>query len=90
MFHNSIWRAKPTIAPPRGDGTGVTSKIGFHAFFCKHWAPFFEVKQRLAPFSGILPRFSTNQNIAARLRHHWKGTSLFSLVGRYPYEGERL
>jgi len=31
-------------------------------FFCKHWTPFFEVKQRWAPFlpwfSGILPRFS--------------------------------
>jgi len=44
----------------------VTSKKGLHVFFCKPWAPFFEVKQRWAPFllgfSGILPRFSGNQN----------------------------
>jgi len=24
---------------------GVTSKKGLHVFFCKPWAPFFEVKQ---------------------------------------------
>jgi len=33
--------------------------------FCKPWAPFFEIKQRWVPFSpgfsGILPRFGTNQ-----------------------------
>jgi len=44
----------------------VTSKIGLHVFFCKPWAPFFEVKQRRAPilrgFSGMLPRFSADQN----------------------------
>ena len=44
---------------------GVTSKNG-HVFFCKPWALFFEVKQRWAPFlrglSGMLPRFSANQN----------------------------
>jgi len=28
---------------------------GLHLFFCKHWAPFLEVKQRWAPF---FPRFS--------------------------------
>jgi len=32
-----------------------------HLFFCKPWAPFFEVKQRWVPFlprfSGILPRY---------------------------------
>ena len=37
-----------------------------HVYFCKHWAPFFEIKERWAPFvpwfSGILPGFSTNQN----------------------------
>jgi len=35
-------------------------KNGLHLFFCKRWAPFFEVKQGWAPvllgFSGILPR----------------------------------
>ena len=45
---------------------GVTSKKGLHMFFCKPWAPFFEFKQRWALFlrglSGLLPRFSTNQN----------------------------
>jgi len=39
---------------------GVTSKKR-HVFFCKPWAPFFEVKQRSAPFlrgfSGMLPSF---------------------------------
>jgi len=44
----------------------VTSKNGLHVFFCKPWAPFFEVKQRRAPilrgFSGMLPRFSADQN----------------------------
>jgi len=29
---------------------GVTSKNGLNLFFCKRWAPFFEVKQRWAPF----------------------------------------
>jgi len=37
-----------------------------HVFFCKPWAPFFEVKQCWAPFlcgfSGMLPRFSANHN----------------------------
>jgi len=43
-------------------------KNGLHFFFCKPWVPFFEVKQRWAPFlpkfsgilfgfSGILPKF---------------------------------
>ena len=51
----------------------VTPKKVLIVFFCKRWAPFFEVKQRWGPFlpgfSGILPRFprilykfSTNQN----------------------------
>jgi len=44
---------------------GVTSKKAF-MFFCKRWAPFFEVKQHWAPFlprfSGIFPGLSTNQN----------------------------
>jgi len=49
------------------------SKRGFHVFFCKHWVPFFEVKQSRVPFLPgfswilprflrILPKFSTNQN----------------------------
>jgi len=37
-----------------------------HMFFCKAWAPFYEVKQHWAPFlpwfSGIWTRFSANQN----------------------------
>ena len=52
---------------------GMTSKSGLLVFFCKRWAPFYEIKQRWAPFlpgfSEILPRFSrivreisTNQN----------------------------
>ena len=45
---------------------GVTSKNGLHVFFCKPWAPIFETKQLWTPFltgfSGILPRFSANQN----------------------------
>jgi len=45
----------------------VTSKNGFHLFFCEPWSPFFEVKQCRAPFlpkfSRILPGFSTYQNI---------------------------
>jgi len=45
---------------------GVASKKGFHIFFCKPWARFFEVKQRWAPclrgLSRMLPRFSENQN----------------------------
>jgi len=45
---------------------GVTSKKGLYVFFCTPWAPFFEIKRRWAPFltgfSGILPRFSANQN----------------------------
>jgi len=40
---------------------GVTSTKGLHVLFCKRWAPFFEIKQRLASllpgFSGILFRF---------------------------------
>jgi len=40
---------------------GATSKKDLHLFFCKYWVPFFEVKQRWAPFlprfSGILPRY---------------------------------
>ena len=50
-----------------------TPKNGLNLFFCKLWAPFFEVKQRWSPFlsglsgilprySGILPKFLTNQN----------------------------
>jgi len=39
----------------------VTSKKGLHVFFCKPWAPFFEVKQRWLPFSpgfqGFCPDF---------------------------------
>jgi len=39
-----------------------TPKNGLNLFFCKRWAPFFEVKQRWAPvlsgFSGILRRYS--------------------------------
>ena len=41
-------------------------KNGLHVSFCKPWVPFFEVKQRWAPFipgfSGIFLRFSANQN----------------------------
>jgi len=48
-------------------------KKGLHLFFCKRWAPFFEVKQGRAPcfpcfsrispgFSGIMPGFLTYQN----------------------------
>jgi len=41
---------------------GMTSKMGFRVFFCKHWAPFYEIKQGWAPFlpgySEVLPRFS--------------------------------
>jgi len=37
-------------------------KNGLRLFFCKRWAPFFEIKERWAPFlprySGILPRIS--------------------------------
>jgi len=44
----------------------LNAKKDLHVFFCKPWAPFFEVKQRWVPFlpgfSGILPRFSANQN----------------------------
>jgi len=29
---------------------GMTSKKGVDVFFCKHWAPFYEVKQDWAPF----------------------------------------
>jgi len=40
-------------------------------FFYKSWAPFFQIKQRWAPFlakfSGILPGFSTNQNFGCVL-----------------------
>jgi len=60
----------PAIFPPQRSSRpffGVTSKKGLHVFFCKPWAPFFEVKQRLVPFLpgflGILPRFSANQNV---------------------------
>ena len=52
---------------------GMTSKKGLHVFFCKRWAPFYEIKQGWAPFlpgfseilprfSRILPGFSINQN----------------------------
>jgi len=38
-----------------------TQKNGLRLFFCKRWAPFFEVKQRWGPFlprfSAILPRY---------------------------------
>jgi len=50
---------------------GMISKTALHVFFCKHWAAFFEMKQRWAPFlpgfSGILPRFSTNQTFGSVL-----------------------
>jgi len=49
---------------------GVTFKKGLNVFFCKPWAPFFEVKQRWEPLlresSGILPRFSADQNFWGR------------------------
>jgi len=38
---------------------GMTSKNGLHVFFCKRWAPFYEIKQGWAPF---LPVFSIHQN----------------------------
>jgi len=52
---------------------GMISKKGFRVFFCKRWAPFYEMKQSWTPFlpgfskilrrfSRILPGFSTNQN----------------------------
>jgi len=43
---------------------GVTSKKGLHVFFCKPWAPFFEVKQLLAAF---LPRILANQTFGGAL-----------------------
>jgi len=58
--------------------SGVTSKKSLNVFFCKPLVPFFEVKERwllfLPGFSGILPRFSANQNFwrcaCPHLQHH--------------------
>jgi len=51
---------------------GMTFKKGLHVFFCKRWAPFYEIKQDWEPFCPdaqrfcpdlrILPGFSINQN----------------------------
>jgi len=68
---------------------GVTSKIGLHMFFCKPWAPFFEVKQRwmsfLPGFSGILPKFSTNQNFWGCACTPISNTTAFhnSIIGKF-------
>ena len=48
-------------------------KKGLHMFFCNHWAPFFEIKQRwgvfLLGFSGILPKFSRILTKFSRILH---------------------
>jgi len=50
---------------------GVTPKKGLHVFYCKPWAPFFEVKQRSAPFlrgfSGMLPSFQQMKTFGGAL-----------------------
>jgi len=51
---------------------GVPSEKVLHVFFCKPWAPLFEVKQRLAPFlpgcSGLLTRFFKSKLLGMRLQ----------------------
>jgi len=71
-----VWATLPTNFFPQRSWRsffGMTSKKVLHVFFCKRWAPFYEIKQGWAPFlpgfSEILPRFlrtfpgfSINQN----------------------------
>jgi len=75
---------------------GVTSKKGLHVFFCKPWAPFFEIKQRWVPFlpgfSGILPRFSANQNFWGCSCTPTSNTTAFhnSIIGNFVICQDRL
>jgi len=75
---------------------GVTSKKGLHVFFCKPRAPFFEVKQRLVPFlpgfSGILPRFSANQNFWGCACTPTSNTTAFhyNIIGNFVVYQNRL
>ena len=48
--------------PPIRTLFSATSKTGVRVFFCKRWAPF------LLKCSGLLPRFSTNQNFSVCAR----------------------
>jgi len=72
---------------------------GLHVFLCKTSAPFFEVKQRWAPFlpgfSGLLPRFSANQNFwgcACNPCTPTSNTTAFhsSIVGNFMVYQDRL
>jgi len=61
---------------------GVTSKKGLHMFLCKRWALF------LPGFSGLLPRFSPNQNFwecACSPCTHASNTTTFhySFIGNF-------
>jgi len=78
---------------------GVTSKNGLHVFFCKPWAPIFEVKQLWAPFlpgfSGLLPIFSANQNFWGCACTHCTPTSNTtafhnSIIGNFVVYQDRL
>jgi len=64
---------------------GVTSKKGLRVIFCKPSAPVFEVKQGWAPFlrgfSGMLPRFSANQNsLGVRFHPYLQQAPLFFIT----------
>jgi len=68
-------------------------------FLCKPWAPFFEVKQRWAPFSpgfsGPYPRFLANQNFwgcACNPCTPMSNTTAFhnSIIGNFMVHQDRL
>jgi len=53
---------------------GMTSKEGLHVFFCKRWAPFFEIKQRWAlfflDFRDFARIFDKSKLLGMRLHPH--------------------
>ena len=84
---------------PHKDHFGVTSKKGLHVFLCKLWAPFSEAKQCWAPFlpgySGLLPRFSANQNFlgyACNPCTPISNTTAFhnSIIGNFKVDQDRI
>jgi len=74
----------------------MTSKKGVHVLFREPWVPFYDVKQYWAPFfpgfSGILPRFSSNQQNWGCKRTPTSNTTAFhnSIIGNFMVYQHRL